>query len=69
VVALGDTMVKAPDPTKGSSRGWMRSPVFNKIPSLYPDSPLVPRAGGRIGDCYFQLQEEDAKQYDNATNY
>lgn len=58
--ALGDTFtLQAADPGKPTSKFTEAIKAFTKIPQLYPASPLVPRAWGRIGDCFLQLGDYD----------
>ena len=66
--AHGDTLVNiaAPDATNALLGFSVAKAVFEKIPQLYPASPLVPRAWGRIGDCWFQLASRDPRCYTNA---
>ncbi len=67
--ALGDTITRQDaDPAKPAARFDEAREAFSKIPLLYATNRLVPRAWGRIGDCYFQMAAQDAKHYDNATN-
>jgi tetratricopeptide (TPR) repeat protein len=67
--ALGDTITRQDaDPAKPAGKFDEAKEAFSKIPLLYPTNRLVPRAWGRIGDCYFQMAALDAKHYDSATN-
>jgi tetratricopeptide (TPR) repeat protein len=72
--ALGDTYTwQAADPGKPLDKFDEAIKAFNKIPSLFPNDSLVPRAWGRKGDCYYQMasgdgKQADLKQYENATN-
>ena len=79
--ALGDTMIAwghseslptAPtrrdsDATRSAFTNFDDAKAaFEKIPSVYPTNDLVPRAWGRIGDCYLQMAAFDRKYYENA---
>lgn len=67
--ALGDTIVlQEPDPNKPIQKFVAAREAFSKIPQLFATNALVPRAWGRIGDCYLQMGSVDAKQYEGATN-
>ena len=67
--AEGDMLtLETPEPGKPLQKFAEAIVAFSKIPSLYPTNRLVPRAWGRIGDCYLQLGAADSKQYDEATN-
>jgi len=65
--ALGDTLIKQdPDPANPLGRFDNAREAFRKIITLFPTNELVPRAWGRIGDCYLQLASGDSKFYTNA---
>jgi TolA-binding protein len=65
--ALGDTLIKQdPDPANPLKRFDNAKVAFKRIPDLYPTNPHVPRAWGRIGDCYLQLATSDPKFYADA---
>lgn len=66
--ALGDSMIKQePEPGKTALHKFDEAKVaFKKILDLYPGSEQVPRALGKIGDCYYQMAFFDAKFYENA---
>ncbi|MBN2507994.1 MAG: tetratricopeptide repeat protein [Verrucomicrobia bacterium] len=67
--ALGDTIVHQDgDPGKPIHKFVLAREAFSKIPQLFPTNHLVPRAWGRMGDCFLQMGSADAKQYESATN-
>ena len=66
--ALGDTMISQ---ETGSSRTATEKfdeakNAFKKIIDLYPTNDLVPRAWGRIGDCYRQMASYENRYYESA---
>ena len=64
--AYGDTLtLQAADPPRLQKFSEAKE-AFNRIPQLFPSSPLAPAAWGRVGDCYLQLAAQDAKLYDSA---
>ena len=70
--AYGDTLISRPtkpEATNALSRFDTAIETFGKIPQLYPNSPLVPRALGRIADCHFQLAAQDPRRYTNALDF
>ncbi len=70
--AYADTLIKrpaSPDSTNALARFDTAIETFSKIPQLYANSPLVPRALGRIADCQFQLAAQDPRRYTNALDY
>lgn len=66
--AFGDTLagMAQPESTNALLCFAVARDAFNKIPLLYPSDRLVPRAWGRIGDCWLQLATRDARCYTNA---
>jgi TolA-binding protein len=65
--ALGDTLIaEEGDPARPARKFEDAQIAFSKIPLLYPSSELVPRAWGRVGDCFLQMASQDPKYYDNA---
>jgi TolA-binding protein len=67
--AYGDTLItrpQGPENTNALARFETALETFRKIPQLYPSSPLVPRAWGRMADCHFQLATLDPRRYTNA---
>lgn len=67
--ALGDTRLEEEaDPAQPANRFEQARLAFERIPQLFPNSPLVPRAWGRIGDCYLQQAalSQDSKYYELA---
>lgn len=70
--AYGDTLTERPidaDGTNAINRFETAIGSFLKIPQLYAGSPLVPRALGRIADCYFQIASVEPGQYTNASAF
>ena len=64
--AYGDTLtLQAENPPRLQKFSEARE-AFSRIPQLFPGSPLVPAAQGRIADCYLQLASQDPKLYDAA---
>jgi tetratricopeptide (TPR) repeat protein len=64
---LGDTLsLQEAEPGRPLEKFREARDAFSRIPQLYTNSPLVPAAWGRIGDCYLQLATQDAKLYDSA---
>ena len=65
--ALGDTMTREdPDRTNPLKKFDDAKTAFKRIPDHYPTNDLVPRAWGRIGDCYLQLAGSDSRFYADA---
>ena len=70
--AYGDALIGKPaaaDSTNALARFVTALETFRKIPQLYPASPLVPRALGRMADCHVQLASQDARHYTNALEF
>ncbi|MBI5383213.1 MAG: tetratricopeptide repeat protein [Verrucomicrobia bacterium] len=66
--AYGDALLAqplGPDHTNAPARLETALETFRKIPQLFPNSPLVPRALGRMADCYAQ----DPLRYTNALEF
>lgn len=65
--ALGDTYTRQDlDPSKPLLRFSQAKEAFDRIPRMFPSSPLTPAAWGRIGDCYLQLATQDPQLYESA---
>ena len=67
--AYGDALIskgQLPGNTNALAQYETAVEAFRKIPQLYPSSPLVPHAWGRMGDCYFQMAGRDPRRYTNA---
>ena len=66
---LLDTLIAKPlaaDSSNTLARFETALETFRKIPQLYPASPLVPRALGRMADCHLQMAGPDPRRYTNA---
>lgn len=67
--ALGDTYTREDsDPSKPLVKFSQAMAAFNRIPQLFPSSPITNAAWGRIGDCYLQLAAQDAQLLDSASD-
>lgn len=67
--AYGDALTArpvTPESTNALGRFETAIEIFRKVPQLYPGSPLVPRAQGRIADCHFQIASLVPQRYTNA---
>lgn len=67
--ALGDTLLNWDTPqTRPIDKYREAKEAFSRIPVRYTNSPIVPAAWGKVGDCHLQMASQDPKQYAEATN-
>ncbi len=65
VFAYGDTWIQRPG-ADALDRFSKALTIFEYIPKHYPQDSQLPRAWGRMADCYFQLASADPRAYTNA---
>jgi len=67
--AYGDAWRRQQPSTNALEKFRTALVIYEQIPTYHPEDPLVPRAWGEIGACYFQLASANPEDYVRALEY